>query len=103
MEAGTTRPERRAYTREYKLEAVRLATEGGVSVAQVARDLGLNENLLHKWRRRFRADAQDAFPGKGHMRSLEEENRRLRRENVLLRQERDFLRKAAVWLAQHAH
>jgi transposase len=103
METETVRPARKVYTREYKIEAVRLTTEGGVSVAQAARDLGVNENTLHKWRQQLGADPQQAFPGKGHMKPLEEENRRLRRENAILREERDFLKKAAVWLAREAH
>jgi len=99
----TTRSKRKTYTREYKLEAVRLTTEGGLSVAQVARDLGLHANMLRKWRRQLQSDPQDAFPGKGRMKPLEEEIHRLRRENAQLREERDFLKKAAVWLAREAH
>jgi transposase len=95
--------QRRVYTREYKVEAVRLTTEGGQSVARVAQDLGINENNLWRWRKELLTAPQDAFPGKGRMKPLEEENRRLRRENQVLRQERDFLKKAAVWLAREAH
>jgi transposase len=94
---------RRVYDREFKVEAVRLTTENGKSLAQVARDLGINENTLWNWSRQLRSDPQTAFPGKGRMKPTEEENRRLRRENQVLRQERDFLKKAAVWLAQEAH
>jgi transposase len=103
MESESAKPVRKIYAREYKIEAVRMTTEGGVSVAQAARDLGVNENTLHKWRQQLRVDPQQAFPGKGHMKPLEEENRRLRRENAILREERDFLKKAAVWLAREAH
>lgn len=99
----TTKSKRKTYTREYKLEAVRLTTEDGLSVAQVARDLGLHANMLRKWRRQLQSDPQDAFPGKGRMKPLEEEIHRLRRENAQLREERDFLKKAAVWLAREAH
>jgi transposase len=94
---------RKVYTREFKVEAVRLASESGHSVAQIARDLDLGENTLWKWVKQFKTDPQQAFPGKGRMKPLEEENRRLRRECQTLRQERDFLKKAAVWLAQEAH
>ncbi|MFO7675382.1 MAG: transposase, partial [bacterium] len=41
---STEKQQRKVYTREFKIEAVRLTTEGGLSVAQAARDLGLNEN-----------------------------------------------------------
>lgn len=94
---------RKVYAREFKVEAVRLTTEAGQSVNRVARELGINKNTLWNWRKQYRVDPQDAFPGKGRMKPLEEENRRLRRENQVLRQERDFLKKAAVWLAQEAH
>ena len=94
---------RKIYTREFKVEAVRLATETGQKVSQVARDLGLNENTLWRWRRLLKDDPQAAFPGRGRLKPQEEELRRLRRENQILRQERDFLKKAAVWLAQEAH
>jgi transposase-like protein len=50
----TEKKPRKSYTREFKVEAVRLTTEGGVSVAQAARDLSVNENTLHNWRRQFR-------------------------------------------------
>lgn len=94
---------RKVYTREFKVEAVRLATEAGQSVSQVARDLGLNENTLWRWRRQFKDDPPTAFPGRGRLKPQEEEVRRLRREVQTLRQERDFLKKAAVWLAREAH
>ncbi len=94
---------RKIYTREYKVGAVRLTTEGGQSIIRVARDLGISKNTLWNWRKQLRTDPKDAFPGKGRMKPLEEENRRLRRENQVLREERVFLKKAAVWLAQEAH
>ena len=97
------REKRKVYTREFKLEAVRLASEDGVTVAQVARDLGVNENTLHKWRQQQQEDPEQAFPGKGRLKPQDEELRRLRRENQRLRQEVAFLKKAAVWLAQEAH
>ena len=55
----TEKKPRKSYSREYKIEAVRMTTEGGISVAQAARDLGLNENTLHNWRRQFRRGVQD--------------------------------------------
>lgn len=94
---------RKVYTREFKLEAVRLANAGGTSIAQVARDLGINENTLHKWRQHAQQDAEQAFPGRGRLKPQDEENRRLRRELQKARQEIAFLKKAAVWLAQEAH
>ena len=56
---------RRWHGREFKLEAVRLVRAGGVSAAQIARDLGIHPHLLHKWTKEFEADPEHSFPGKG--------------------------------------
>jgi transposase len=85
---------RRSFSREFKLEAVRLMTEGGLSVAQASRDLGIRESVLGRWKKQLAEDSVEAFPGKGHLKSQDEELRRLRRENEILRQERDILKKA---------
>ena len=57
--------ERKRYAREFKLEAVRLVKERGVSVAQASRDLGVHANVLREWVRAFAADPEQAFPGRG--------------------------------------
>jgi transposase len=62
---------RRAFTREFKLEAVRLIRDRGVSLAQASRDLGVHANVLCKWARDLEADPQQAFPGKGVIASAE--------------------------------
>jgi transposase len=80
------------YSSEFKREAVRLVTEGGLSMAQVARDLGLNDNLVSRWKKEAEQNGQRAFPGQGH--PQDEELSRLRRENEVLRQEREILKKA---------
>ena len=59
--------QRKKFSREFKLEAVRVVKERGVSVAQAARDLDLHENVLRKWVKEFFADPQYAFPGHGQM------------------------------------
>ena len=87
-------PEPRFYTREFKLEAVRLSETSEQSVAQIARDLGVPERVLYRWRHERREQPEQAFPGKGHQSELEEENRRLKRELELLKQEREILKKA---------
>ena len=69
---------RRRYDREFKLEAVRLSLEPGRSVAGVARDLGISENVLHVWRAKLKGGGSSAFPGKGHQSGEAEELRRLR-------------------------
>lgn len=87
-------PEPHFYTREFKLEAVRLSENSEQSVAQIARDLGVPERVLYRWRHELREQRELAFPGKGHQSELEEENRRLMRELELLKQEREILKKA---------
>jgi len=81
---------RRQFTNEFKLEAVKLAERGEVAVAQVARELDLNETTLHRWMNRYgqRAGAQRMTPEE------HEELIRLRRENRRLTMERDILKKA---------
>lgn len=85
---------RRSFDRAFKVEAVRLITEEKRKVAQVARELGIQPNLLHRWKRQFAEDGGDAFIGKGHLAPEQEELRRLRRENADLREEHDILKKA---------
>ena len=57
--------QRRKFSREFKLEAVRLVKDRGVAVAQAARDLDLHENVLRKWVRDLSTDPHHAFPGHG--------------------------------------
>ena len=78
---------RRQFTREFKIEAVRLVRERGVSVAQASRDLGVHENVIRKWMKEFDADPDQAFPGQGHMKPEQAELERLRREVQKLKAE----------------
>jgi transposase len=91
---------RRAFTREFKLEAVRLIRDRGVTAAQASRDLGVHENVLRKWVRDFEADPKQAFPGQGQMKPEQLEIERLRREVTKLKAERDILKKAAAYFAK---
>lgn len=91
---------RRKFSREYKLEAVKLVQDRGVTVAQAARDLDIHENVLRKWVKEFRVDPQQAFPGHGHMKPEQLEIERLRREVIKLKAERDILKKAAAYFAK---
>ena len=93
---------RRKFSREFKLEAVRLVKERGVSVAQAARDLDLHENVLRKWIREVSADPQQAFPGQGQMKPEQLEIARLRKEVAKLKAERDILKKAAAFFVKEA-
>ena len=93
---------RRRFDRAFKLEAVRLVRERGVSVAQAARDLELHENVLRKWVKEFSADPQHAFPGQGQMKPEQLEIERLRREVTRLKAERDILKKATAFFAKES-
>ncbi len=98
--------QRRQFTREFKLEAVRLASTGEQPLTQVARSLGIRAAMLRTWKRQFESQpgqsATDIFPGQGRPPSHEEELRRLRREVETLRQERDFLKKTAAYFAKES-
>ena len=94
--------ERRKYTREFKLEAVKLIKERGVTVVQAARDLGVHATVLHNWVRQFASDPQHSFPGHGQMKPEDAEIARLRREVAKLKAERDILKKAAAYFAKES-
>lgn len=85
---------RRQFDRAFKVEAVRLVTEEGRPVAAVARDLGIGENLLHRWKQQFTDHQKSAFVGTGNLTPEQAELRRLQCENANLREERDILKKA---------
>jgi len=93
---------RRTFSREFKLEAVRLVNERGVAVTQAARDLELHENVLRKWVRELVADPQQAFPGQGQMKPEQAEIERLKKEVAKLKMERDILKKAAAYFARES-
>ena len=82
--------ERRKFSREFKLEDVRLVSEPGFAVAQAARDLDLHVNVLRKWVREQSADPQKAFPGHGQLKPEQLEIEKLRREVAKLKAERDI-------------
>ena len=94
--------QRKVYTPEFKLAAVKMITEQRLSVAEVARRLDISESRLHEWKKATLAKGGDAFPGSGHLAPLEEENRRLRAENKRLSEERDVLKKATAFFANQS-
>jgi transposase len=90
---------RKVYTPEFKLQAVQMITEQKLSVAEVARRLGVTENRLHDWKKAIANKGVDAFPGSGHLTPVEEELRRLRADVKRLEMERDILKKATAFFA----
>src|SRR5437660_3148194 len=85
--------ERRKFTREFKLEAVRLIKERGVSYVQASQDLGVHVSQLRDWVKKFADDPEHAFPGQGQMKPEQLEIARLKREVIKLKAERDILKK----------
>ena len=83
----------KVYTKEFQEEAVRLAETSGKPIAQIARELGISDSVIHGWRKELAEHGKEAFPGKGHQTDLEEENRRLKRALERVQQERDILKK----------
>ena len=88
---------RRKFDEDFKAGAVRIVRETGKPIAQVARELGINEGTLGNWcaRERRRGDNSDAALSEGERAELE----RLRKENVELRMQRDVLKRSvALWV-----
>ena len=90
--------QRRRFSAEYKREAVAMLDAPGVSVSQIAADLGIGVTVLGRWRRELRREPAQAFVGNG--RARDEELAQLRRELSRIMKERDFLREAATFFAR---
>ena len=82
--------------KEFKIEAVRLASEPGNTQAGIERDLGISQGIISRWKRELFKDGEQAFPGKGRLKSEDDAMRHLKRENERLRRERDILKKAVA-------
>ena len=92
--------QRKRYTKQFKEEALRLASQEGVSLAQVAKDLGLDASMLRRWRKEANLGSSQAFRGHGYAR--DEEIARLKRDLGRVKRERDFLRDAAAYFAKES-
>lgn len=88
---------RKQYTKEFKLEALKLAERTGVPRA--AKDLGIGESLLYRWRQAAEDEGSEAFRGHGRLTERDEELRRLREEVKTLKMEREILKKATAFFA----
>ena len=95
---NTEKGTRKKYTKEFKLEAVRMLEAGDRTGQQVERDLGIGSGQVYKWRREFEASGERAFPGNGTPR--DEELVRLRKENASLREDREILRKVVAMFSK---
>jgi transposase len=81
---------KKVFDRDFKISAVKMVTDGGHKAAEVARSLGIHENRIYSWKKKFSDQGEKAFPGKGHLTELAA----LRRELRDTQMERDILKKA---------
>jgi len=93
---------RQKYTKEFKLDALRLMEESHRPVAEIARELGLNKNVLYRWHHELVDDAKEAFAGNGKLKDADSELLRLRRELETVTEERDILKKALAVFSRRA-
>ena len=93
---------RRRFTKEFKDDAVGLVVEQGYSCAEVGRRLGVSENNVNRWVRRYRDQSERASTDGLNREQLETELKRLRKENKRLEMEREILKKAAAFFANES-
>jgi len=93
---------RKHYSKQFKIDAVKLVTEQGFNVSEAARNLGIHHSSLRHWKRQLESAGNQAFPGKGNLSSDKEELNRLRKEIKRLRMERDILKKATAFFAKES-
>ena len=92
---------RKVFSREFKLEAVRMLEKGETLAVEIARNLGIRRNQLYKWREQLTAQGEAAaFPGRGRQAGKDEVIARLKRELERVTEERDILKKAARFFAR---
>jgi transposase len=91
---------RKQYDREFKLSAIKLVLDQGLSIQKVSEDLDVGYNTLNKWIKDYQEDPQGAFPGKGHLRPQDIEVHKLRKRLREVEMERDILKKAVPILAE---
>lgn len=89
------------YSAEFKMEAVKRVKASSVSVAKVAVELGINENTLHGWLKKYWDTPTEPFPGSGKLRAEDERLRKLEREIRELREENEIFKKAAAYFAKN--
>ena len=93
---------RKTFTREFKLQAVKLLEQGDQSAADIARKLGIKRNQLYKWQEQIQIKGEDVFPGKGRRSGKDDELAKLKRESGRLKEENEILKKAARYFARES-
>jgi transposase len=93
---------RKQFSKQFKVDAVKLVTEQGYEVSEAARNLGIQHSSLRRWKAQLESNGNQAFPGKGNLSPENEELHRLRKEVKKLRMEREILKKAAAFFAKES-
>jgi transposase len=93
---------RKSYSKQFKIDAVKLVTEQGYKISEAGHNLGINPNVLRRWKNQFETDSNQSFPGKGHMTPEKDELHRLRKEVKQLRMEREILKKATAFFVNES-
>jgi transposase-like protein len=92
MEQSKAKKSRRYFDQQFKIDAVRLASESGKSISEVARELGIGRTLLDRWKRALgKKGPAAAFPGNGNLSADKKEIEELRRELARVKEEREIL------------
>ena len=91
---------RRRYTREFKLEAVRLSQQPGVTLTELAKELGIRSEMLYRWRKEATEDSAQAFPGQGSLKERDQELEKLRKQVTRLKAENAFLKKVSEYFVK---
>jgi transposase len=88
------------YSKEFKLEAIRLAENADKPITELARELGIRVNQIYKWKQQLSDKREDAFPGHGKQLGKEAEIARLKKELAQAQEEIEILKKAAAYFAR---
>lgn len=91
---------RKTYSKESKQQSVRLIIDKGYSIAEAARNLGIDYSVLRRWKMQYEQDPDFSFPGKGHQKPDDEQLQRLKRKLERVTEERDILKKALAYFAE---
>ena len=92
---------RRTYTREFKVEAAKLSYNSDKPVEEIAESLGVSQSSLNRWRREYREDPDQAFPGQGQQKERDAEVARLKKALKQAQMENEILKKAAAIFTQN--
>src|SRR5215467_1382007 len=90
---GSMPKQQKTYSKEFKLEAVRLVKRSGKPMSHIARELGVSNSALYPWCKQLAEQGEQAFPGSGHQTAEQEEIRGLKRELEVTRKARDIFKK----------